>query len=131
MLTEKKMLFSWKPALKAFLDVPNLDLTPIRAAILKILRDGLVDGGQKRIALNAQEIQGNLNKKIIDGEIEGTKSSRKTPMKPVSITNLYFHLNYLIDSKLISVVGEILEGPLKRNKTKYYGRICPLPFSFR
>ena len=40
----------------------------------------------------------------------------------ITRTKLYFHLNLLEEAGMIIVVATILEGPHKRNKTKYYGR---------
>jgi DNA-binding transcriptional ArsR family regulator len=101
-----------------FIDIEKSDYRshPSRPAILRILREGIIDEINKiqkhqiaRHVLNTAEIQNLLSKK------ENIKISR---------TNLYFHLNTLESLGLIKVVTTILEGPHRRNKTKYYGRVA-------
>lgn len=117
---ERKILYDyWDeiPAMK-FFDVGKeyYSSHPSRPAILRILNEGLSDDNLEghstpriRYALNAVEIQRLLKERR---EIK------------ISITNLYFHLNTLEKIGLIKVVTTILEGPHKRNKTKYYGRVA-------
>ncbi len=117
------------PAAKS-LDINNYDFHPIRSNILRILYDGLLEEEteevkKKRHVLNASEILDELNKRIDSGKLlDSKKGKREVLIKPISITNLYFHLNKLIDIGVIVVVTELLEGPHNRNKTKYYGRIA-------
>ncbi|MFX0172183.1 MAG: winged helix-turn-helix domain-containing protein [Candidatus Hodarchaeota archaeon] len=120
MINERKILYDyWDeiPAMK-FFDVGKeyYSAHPSRPAILRILKEGLIDNNLEahstpfiRHALNTIEIQRLLN------ERKDIKISR---------TNLYFHLNTLEKIGLIKVVTTILEGPHKRNKTKYYGRVA-------
>jgi hypothetical protein len=129
---EKTILYDyWESVPKAeSLDIRNYESHPIRSTVLRILYDGLFgqilrEKQKKRHVLNASEILDELNKRIETGRIIGSKKGKSVPItKPVSITNLYFHLNKLIDNGLIVVVTELLEGPHKRNKTKYYGRVA-------
>ncbi|MFX0151380.1 MAG: winged helix-turn-helix domain-containing protein [Candidatus Hodarchaeota archaeon] len=117
---ERKILYDyWDeiPAMK-FFDVGKVYYSahPSRPAILRILKEGIIDDNLDthstpiiRYALNTIEIQRLLK------ERRDIKISR---------TNLYFHLNTLEKIGLIKVVTTILEGPHKRNKTKYYGRVA-------
>ncbi|MFW9854879.1 MAG: hypothetical protein ACFFFG_07445 [Candidatus Thorarchaeota archaeon] len=117
------------PPAKSF-DIRNYEDHPLRSTILRILYDGLSNQvpseiKRKRHVLNASEILEELNKRIEAGRIVDSKKGKETTLiKPVSITNLYFHLNKLIDLGLIKVIAELLEGSHKRNKTKYYGRVA-------
>jgi DNA-binding transcriptional ArsR family regulator len=82
---------------------------PARPAILRILREGVVDRFDEepvervRHALKADEIRTRLKER-------GVK---------VSKTNLYFHLGVLEEHDLIKVVAKLLEG---RHRVAYYGR---------
>jgi len=82
---------------------------PARPAILRILREGVVDQfddepkERVRHALKAEEIRASLKER-------GVK---------VSKTNLYFHLGVLEEHGLIKVVAKVLEG---RHMVAYYGR---------
>jgi len=82
---------------------------PARPAILRILREGVVDrfdeepGERARHALKADEIRARLKE-------EGIKMSK---------TNLYFHLGVLVENDLVKVVAKMLEG---RHRVAYYGR---------
>jgi DNA-binding transcriptional ArsR family regulator len=119
-INERKTLYDyWDkiPAMK-FFDVGKeyYSAHPSRPAILRILKEGLIDDNLNahstpiiRHALNTIEIQRLLNERK---EIK------------ISRTNLYFHLNTLEKIGLIKVVTMLLEGPHKRNKTKYYGRVA-------
>lgn len=78
---------------------------PVRAAIMKILREGLTEGRpNNRYALNAKEIKNLLKERE---KIE------------ISITNLYFHIHKLLTAEFITVVETFKE---KRHKIAYYGR---------
>jgi DNA-binding transcriptional ArsR family regulator len=82
---------------------------PARPAILRVLREGVVDRfeeepvGRERHALKAEEIRARLKER-------GVK---------VSKTSLYFHLGVLEEHGLIKVVSKVLEG---RHNVAYYGR---------
>jgi len=78
---------------------------PVRAAIMKILLEGLTEvKPNNRYALNAKEIKNLLkDREKID----------------ISITNLYFHINKLLTAEFITVVETSKE---KRHKIAYYGR---------
>jgi DNA-binding transcriptional ArsR family regulator len=82
---------------------------PARPAILRILREGVVDRFDEepvervRHALKADEIRARLKER-------GIKMSK---------TNLYFHLGVLEENDLIKVVAKVLEG---RHRVAYYGR---------
>ncbi|UCG02818.1 MAG: helix-turn-helix transcriptional regulator [Candidatus Heimdallarchaeota archaeon] len=87
---------------------------PVRREIVKLLRQGIEeespDGKFKvRHALNVSEID--------------TKLSQVTE-KEISKTTLYFHLDILVELRLIEIVVTLLEGPHGRNKTNYYGRVA-------
>jgi DNA-binding transcriptional ArsR family regulator len=82
---------------------------PARPAIIRVLREGVVDHYDEepmervRRALKADEIRTLLNERGIK----------------VSKTSLYFHLGVLEEQRLIKVVAKILEG---RHRVAYYGR---------
>lgn len=82
---------------------------PARPAILRILREGVVDrfdeepGERVRHALKADEIRARLKEQDIK----------------MSKTNLYFHLGVLEENDLVKVVAKVLEG---RHRVAYYGR---------
>ena len=115
----QKLIDYWEnaPPMK-FIDLKQSDYRshPSRPAILRILLEGMAEedtvhpiNSKKRHVLNAAEIQKILLERK---DIE------------ISRTNLYFHLNTLDELGLIKTVTTILEGPHKRNKTKYYGRVA-------
>ncbi|MFX0053080.1 MAG: winged helix-turn-helix domain-containing protein, partial [Candidatus Hermodarchaeota archaeon] len=68
---------------------------PIRAAIMRILLEGIPEGKpNNRYALNVKEIKNLLKeRKKID----------------ISITNLYFHINKLLNAEFITVVETFKE----------------------
>jgi DNA-binding transcriptional ArsR family regulator len=82
---------------------------PARPAILRILREGIVDRFEEepaervRRALKAEEIRTRLKERGVN----------------VSKTSLYFHLGVLEEHGLIKVVSKLLEG---RHMVAYYGR---------
>ncbi|MFW9906506.1 MAG: hypothetical protein ACFFFH_19495 [Candidatus Thorarchaeota archaeon] len=87
---------------------------PVRREIIKLLRQGIEeespDGKFKvRHALNVSEIDANLS---------------QVTEKEISKTTLYFHLDILVELRLIEIVATLLEGPHRRNKTNYYGRVA-------
>ncbi|WP_455463951.1 winged helix-turn-helix domain-containing protein [Candidatus Hodarchaeum mangrovi] len=82
---------------------------PIRRAIIRVMRKGFEEDEGKRHVLNVIEIQSLLKEK------EGIDITK---------TNLYFHLNILEELNLIKTVTTLLEGPFKRNKTKYFSRVA-------
>lgn len=124
MTEDRQKLFDfWNsiPAMK-FIDVDKkiYGKQPIRRAIIRILLEGTMDEfpdkpARKRRALNVNEIE-HLLKLYFKNEKD--KEEKIT----ITRTKLYFHLNLLEEAGMISVVATILEGPHKRNKTKYYGR---------
>jgi hypothetical protein len=124
MTKDRRLLYEfWDsiPALK-FVDVKKniYGKQPIRRAIIRILREGIKgesedDPSRKRRALNVNEIE-TLLKKYFE------KEENKEEKVQITRTKLYFHLNLLEEAGMIQVVTSILEGPHKRNKTKYYGR---------
>ncbi|MFW9997885.1 MAG: winged helix-turn-helix domain-containing protein [Candidatus Odinarchaeota archaeon] len=99
-----------------FIDAPEsvYKSQPIRRAIVKILREGILDEpedprSRKRHVLNAAEIRQLLKERNTIN---------------ISQTNLYFHLNVLEEAGIIQVPFILKEGPHKRNNTKYYGRVA-------
>ena len=82
---------------------------PARPAILRVLREGVVDCFEeeplerKRHALKAEEVRAGIKE-------QGVKMSK---------TSLYFHLGVLEEHGLIKVVSKVLEG---RHMVAYYGR---------
>ncbi len=110
---ERKTLYEfWErlpPVTLLALSSKVLSSHPARPAILKILREGVVDRFDEepvervRHALKADEIRARLKE-------EGIKMSK---------TNLYFHLGVLEENDLVKVVAKVLEG---RHKVAYYGR---------
>ncbi|MHA1945238.1 MAG: hypothetical protein ACXAC6_02755 [Candidatus Hodarchaeales archaeon] len=118
MTDERQILYEYWSTIPAskLLDVSKNVYTsnPIRISIIKILSEGLSDHSADdelkiRHVLNVTEI-----KKLL---------YEKNDMK-ISQTNLYFHLNILENAGMIKTVTTLLEGPHKRNKTKYYGRVA-------
>ncbi|MHA2286575.1 MAG: winged helix-turn-helix domain-containing protein [Candidatus Thorarchaeota archaeon] len=90
-----------------------LESHPARKAILRILREGILeetvppsDDHRIRRAINADEIREMLE---------------KSKMTKVSKTGMYFHLKVLEEAGLIKVVSRILEG---RHRVAYYGRVA-------
>ncbi|MHA2230276.1 MAG: helix-turn-helix domain-containing protein [Candidatus Thorarchaeota archaeon] len=90
-----------------------LESHPARKAILRILREGILeetvppsDDHRIRRAINADEIREMLE---------------KSKMAKVSKTGMYFHLKVLEEAGLIKVVSRILEG---RHRVAYYGRVA-------
>ncbi|MFX0113843.1 MAG: hypothetical protein ACFFB3_04800 [Candidatus Hodarchaeota archaeon] len=106
---------------------------PVRPAIMKILREGIIEyfdrkktEGIRRYALNSKEIMDILNTE--DKEVR--EKYRLNDMQlmeviPISRTNLYFHLDKLEEFGFIKEVAKILEG---RHKITYYGRTSRLFF---
>jgi DNA-binding transcriptional ArsR family regulator len=128
MTKDRRILYNfWDslPALK-FIDVNKkvYGKQPIRRAIVRILREGIIEDSidqpsVRRRALNVNEIEQQL-KKYFDEEDK--KEGRKEEQIKITRTKLYFHLNLLEEAGMIKNVTTILQGPHKRNKTKYYGR---------
>ena len=110
---ERKTLYEfWErlpPVTMLALSSKVMSSHPARPAILRILREGVVDRFDEepvervRHALKADEIRARLKE-------EGIKMSK---------TNLYFHLEVLEENALIKVVAKMLEG---RHRVAYYGR---------
>jgi DNA-binding transcriptional ArsR family regulator len=117
MNNERDILYSdWEeiPAM-IFLDINKTvyKSSSVRKSILAVLREGASEEYQnksvKRRSFNVNELKELLYSRK---EIE------------ISTTNLYFHLNVLEEAGMIKIVTTLLEGPYKRNKTKYYGRVA-------
>ncbi|MFX0185710.1 MAG: hypothetical protein ACFE95_21705 [Candidatus Hodarchaeota archaeon] len=90
----------------------GFDDPPVRPAIMQILRKGIIDydvQGKKlqRYALNAREIKKQLEE-FTDPDI-----------KKISYTNLYFHLNKLLELGAIQIVAMVIE---RSHRIAYYGR---------
>jgi DNA-binding transcriptional ArsR family regulator len=90
----------------------GFDDPPVRPAIMQILRNGIIDDdvqGKKlqRFALNTREIKKQLEE-YKDPEI-----------KKISYTNLYFHLNKLLELGAIHIVAMVIE---RSHRIAYYGR---------
>jgi len=119
MTVERQKLFDhWKniPSF-TYITVPeeNYFSHPARREIIKILRNGKQelspDGSStKRHALNVTEISEELDKRLTKGKLKKT--------------TLYFHLDVLLELGLIETVAILQEGPHRRNKTKYFGRVA-------
>lgn len=98
---------------------------PIRPAIMKVLREGIVDEitKQKRFALNAREIKQELDKdKVLINKLrqrkQQTQQKEDLPSE-ISYTNLYFHLNRLLEVGAIQTVVIAIE---RSHRIAYYGR---------
>jgi DNA-binding transcriptional ArsR family regulator len=104
----RQVLFTfWDEVPKMTLvELPSKTLSSdsVRPAILRLLREGIIENGKNRRALKAEEIQELLREKH---EINMSK------------TNLYHHLGVLEENNLITKVAKITEG---RHKVAYYGR---------
>ncbi|MFX1286472.1 MAG: winged helix-turn-helix domain-containing protein [Promethearchaeota archaeon] len=118
MTKDRQKLFDhWKNIPQfVFVNVPKEKYFshPVRRKIIRLLRKGIEeespDGNFKvRHALNVSEIDDILS---------------QTNEASISKTTLYFHLDILVELGLIKKVATLLEGPEKRNKTKYYGRVA-------
>jgi DNA-binding transcriptional ArsR family regulator len=114
---ERQILYDFWDSLQGakVLNVPSKVFTshPVRSAILRVLREGMLEDDEAtpplkkaRHALNTKEIRRLL---------------RETEDIEMSQTNLYFHLNVMKRAGLIQVVSRILEG---RHKVAYYGRVA-------
>jgi DNA-binding transcriptional ArsR family regulator len=110
---DKKTLYEfWErlpPVILLALSSKVMSSHPARPAILRILREGVVDRFEEepvervRRALKAEEIRARLKERDVK----------------VSKTSLYFHLGVLEEHGLIKVVTKVLEG---RHMVAYYGR---------
>ncbi|MHA2226920.1 MAG: hypothetical protein ACXAC8_17025 [Candidatus Hodarchaeales archaeon] len=120
---DRQILYEyWKsiPAIK-IIDAPKkvLKSHPARSAIIRVLLEGLKDDSNDpksriRHAFNVNEL-----KKVLEERKEIT----------ITTTNLYFHLNILKEAGFIIEAATLLEGPKKRNKTKYFGRAARFLFA--
>ncbi|MHA2225905.1 MAG: hypothetical protein ACXAC8_11910 [Candidatus Hodarchaeales archaeon] len=109
-----EQIYSFKvqdlPVVK-FFNIPKekYDSHPVRAATMKILREGVSEGGShNRFALNAKEM-----KKLLK-ERENIE---------ISLTSLYFHIKKMLDANFITVIEYVKE---KRHKIAYYGRTAQI-----
>ncbi len=108
------------------LELPKgFNKSPIRPAIMKALREGIEDENvkQRRYALNAREIKQELdkNKSLFDnlGQENQQISEKKGTPPEISYTNLYFHLNKLLEVGAIHIVVIAIE---RSHRIAYYGR---------
>ncbi|MFX0139284.1 MAG: hypothetical protein ACFFDN_36925 [Candidatus Hodarchaeota archaeon] len=88
------------------------DNPPVRPAIMQILRNGIIDEDDQgnslpRYALNAREIKNQL------------EEYKDPDIKKISYTNLYFHLNKLLEFEAIQIVAMVIE---RSHRIAYYGR---------
>ena len=92
---------------------------PIRPAIMKVLREGIEDEStkQKRYALNAREIKQELDKN--ESLIKSLGKKKEKTLTEISYTNLYFHLNKLLEVGAIHIVVIAIE---RSHRITYYGR---------
>ena len=92
---------------------------PIRPAIMKVLREGIEDEStkQKRYALNAREIKQELDKN--ESLMKRLRKKKQKPLSEISYTNLYFHLNKLLEVGAIYIVVIAIE---RSHRIAYYGR---------
>lgn len=90
----------------------KLDRQNIRHEILQLLRKGMIDpqfhmhNHGKRHCLNAHEILVAIN-------------AEKAEENHVTIQNIHFHLNKLIDLGMVQVATTLIEG---NHKVRYFGR---------
>jgi hypothetical protein len=89
---------------------------PVRKAIIQILSEGreITDAdGEKRIirVLNASQLLERIN--------EMAEEKGKHGLEPIKRSNLYYHINALVEKNFISEVGLI---PKKNRLISYYGR---------
>ncbi|MHA2226883.1 MAG: hypothetical protein ACXAC8_16840 [Candidatus Hodarchaeales archaeon] len=94
--------------------------SPMRPSIMKILLDGIKDEETKlkRYALNAREIKQELDKNAILIQQLNLRK-KKTEITEISYTNLYFHLNKLLEIGAIKTIAFVIE---KSHRIAYYGR---------
>ncbi|MHA2366444.1 MAG: hypothetical protein ACXAC7_20975 [Candidatus Hodarchaeales archaeon] len=102
------------PAFKAIYVPKGFDDPPVRYAIMRILSEGIIDDSadtqekkQHRHALNAREIEQML------------KKHKNPEVSKISYTNLYFHLNKLLEIGAIKVAALVIE---RNHRITYYGR---------
>jgi hypothetical protein len=86
--------------------------SPVRPAIMKILSEGISDDQSQnhdrtRFALTAKEIK------------EKLENSDNPKVNKTSYTNLYFHLNKMVEAGTIQLVAKVIE---RSHRIKYYGR---------
>ncbi len=102
------------PKFKFFILPKQFNESPIRPAIMKVLREGIhSEAGieQPRYALNAQEIKERLS------------TFTSPEVKDVTYTNLYFHLKKLLEAGVIQIIAYIIE---RNHRIAFYGRTARL-----
>ncbi|MHA1444381.1 MAG: hypothetical protein ACTSR4_06490, partial [Candidatus Hodarchaeales archaeon] len=102
------------PKFKFFILPKQFNESPIRPAIMKVLREGIhseESNKKPRYALNAQEIKERLS------------TFTSPEVKDVTYTNLYFHLKKLLEADVIQIIAYVI----KRNpRIAFYGRTARL-----
>ncbi|MFX0126255.1 MAG: hypothetical protein ACFFAE_21725 [Candidatus Hodarchaeota archaeon] len=118
MTNKRQILFDYWEKIPSFayIDVPKDKYYshPVRSEIIGLLREGIEEKSSEgkskvRHALNVIEI-----KELLKLRKDITMSS----------TNIYFHLDTLLEIGLIKVVTTLQKGPHGRNKVKYFGRVA-------
>ena len=102
--------YSKIPKFKFFKLPKNFNESPVRPAIMRVLREGIQSedsNNKQRHALNAQEIKKELS------------TYPEPEIKNITYTNLYFHLKKLLEVNVIQIVAYVIE---KNHRTAYYGR---------
>ena len=102
------------PKYKFFILPKQFNDSPIRPAIMKVLREGIhsEEGSKKhRYALNAQEIKERLS------------TFTSSEVKDVTYTNLYFHLKKLLEAGVIQIIAYVIE---RNHRIAFYGRTARL-----
>ena len=99
------------PKFKVITAPKDFNESPVRPAIMKILSEGILDTDvpkdNKRFALTAKEIKQKLD------------NNENTKVKKTSYTNLYFHLNKMVEAGVIQPIAQVIE---RSHRITYYGR---------
>ena len=108
--------YSELPQFKFHVLPEKFNESPIRPAIMKVLREGIPSEeglGKSRYALNAQEIKEQLS------------NNPSQAVKDVTYTNLYFHLKKMLEVEVIQIVAYVIE---RNHRIAFYGRSARLIF---
>ncbi|MHA1946894.1 MAG: hypothetical protein ACXAC6_12455 [Candidatus Hodarchaeales archaeon] len=108
--------YSELPQFKFHVLPEKFNESPIRPAIMKVLREGIPSEeglGKLRYALNAQEIKEQLS------------NNPSSDVKNVTYTNLYFHLKKMLEVEVIQIVAYVIE---RSHRIAFYGRSARLIF---
>jgi hypothetical protein len=99
------------PKFKVVTTPKDFNESPVRPAIMKILSEGILDEDvpkdNTRFALTAKEIKQKLD------------NNENTKVKKTSYTNLYFHLNKMVEVGVIQPIAQVIE---RSHRITYYGR---------